>query len=162
MHKYERYLIYPLLIMSLFYSLAGEQVVMKAEEVMDKLTVREISVVDKNNKEIINIGEGFFGGKIDFKSHNFNERTLISPFGVSIDDKKTRTNLHSFGLTFLNKETENKIISLGVTDNLYGHLQTFNEHGDSLITLGKSTEDHGLVSVYDRYGEHPRNYGPAR
>jgi len=61
MKKFERFIIYPLLIVALFYSFAGEQVTEATENVIDKLVVREISVVNDDDKEVINIGSLFSG-----------------------------------------------------------------------------------------------------
>ncbi len=46
MQKFERFIVYPLLIMALFYSLSGAQITTATENVIDKLIVRKISVVN--------------------------------------------------------------------------------------------------------------------
>ncbi len=55
MQKFERFIVYPLLIMALFYSLSGAQITTATENVIDKLIVRKISVVNDAGEEVINI-----------------------------------------------------------------------------------------------------------
>lgn len=62
MLKTERWIVYPLLMLSLFSSLVGVQVIRAQQEIMDTLTVRSLSVVGVEGQVLASIGPGPNGG----------------------------------------------------------------------------------------------------
>ncbi len=58
MLKKERWIVYPLLMLSLFSSLVGVQVIKAQQEIVDVLTVRGIQVVNEQNKPVVAIYNG--------------------------------------------------------------------------------------------------------
>ncbi|MBA7692345.1 hypothetical protein ES703_100912 [subsurface metagenome] len=62
MKKFERFIIYPLLIVALFYIISGQQIIISAENILDKLVVREIFVVNDRGQEVVNISANNGGG----------------------------------------------------------------------------------------------------
>ena len=62
MLKTERWIVYPLLMLSLFSSLVGVQVIRAQQEIMDTLTVRSLSVVGVEGQVLASIGPAPNGG----------------------------------------------------------------------------------------------------
>lgn len=61
MKKWERFIIYPLLIISLVYSFGGIQTATNAKKVFDKIVAKEIAIVD-DGKELIKLSGHKAGG----------------------------------------------------------------------------------------------------
>jgi len=57
MHKYERYIIYPLLILALFYGMSGGNIIKTVADnrVYEELVAKKITIVDDNGNEIATI-----------------------------------------------------------------------------------------------------------
>jgi len=155
MHKYERFIIYPLLIVALFYGFAGEQMGTTAQEVMDKLVVREISVVNSRNNEVINIGNrGMFGGG-SFEIYNATNNAIVT----------LSSTIEGSGAIEVYGKEGNMLIAQSVNEEGGGSIGIFNRHNNIVIGLGQTVSDelgigggHGLINVYDKYGEDFRSY----
>ena len=179
MKKFERFIIYPLLIVALFYSFAGEQVTTTAQDVIDKLIVREISVIDDEGIETINITSDVIGGKIVVNS-TFSEdiRLNIESTGLMLLSELSQTSLGFDGMYISNEnintgfrngsisvwettpfgEESNLYAHIGLDDNENAGIVLNNNNGDQLIGIGADTNGHGLINIYDKYGEDWRSY----
>ncbi|MFW6025371.1 MAG: hypothetical protein ACOCRX_03425 [Candidatus Woesearchaeota archaeon] len=214
MKKFERFIVYPLLIVALFYSFSGEQVTTATENVIDRLVVREISVINDEGVENINIGSNnLMGGRIKIEDTMFNEQhrgfTNITSQSVSInsitEERSNSVSLNSLGLKVQDDDYETnispanvslsesinifvnpdapKIISFGIGDNDNGAIKINNSSGDSLVKIGEDNgkndngvikinnsrgdslikmgaddDAHGLIKIFDKYGEVFKDY----
>ena len=163
MQKFERFIIYPLLIVALFYSFAGEQATTTAQEVVDKLVVREISVVNDEGDEAVNIGSLGGAGTVEVKNNIMEETySYINYNGFYSRGPKTRSSLESIGFRIRSSELDmdkENIVEIGrYSDDLSGFAEFYNSNGDSRVFIGANTEDHGLINIYDKYGEDFRSY----
>ncbi len=68
---------YPLLMLSLFSSLVGVQVIKAQQEIMDVLTVRGIQVVNEQNKPVVAIGSSSSGGGMIFVHDENGESGIV-------------------------------------------------------------------------------------
>ena len=236
MHKYERFIIYPLLILALFYGMAGDQVMTSATKVYDEIIAKKISIVDDNGKEIIKMGldrdfehsdRGIIKimgsglkGKAKEKSEEISDKKYLNimeitnsfiktkffdkenPDNITTESTLSSSNLtiktssgkqilklgknlkkypddyfgkdnddyydmtSSMGLDIYFKDypfkdnvmTKNSIFSLISTETGV-QMNLFNAHGDDIIKLGKTTNGHGGIWIYDKYGENSASYG---
>ena len=55
MLKKERWIIYPLLMLSLFSSLVGAQVIRAQQEVLDRVVSRELVIVNEEGDEVFSV-----------------------------------------------------------------------------------------------------------
>ena len=189
MKKFERFIIYPLLIVALFYSFAGEQVTTATENVIERLVVREISVVNDEGVENINIGSNnLVGGRIKIEDTMFNKdrrgfinitsgsisinniteessnSVSLSSLNVRVQDDDYETNISPSKVSlsesinmFVNPDAP-KIISFGIGENDNGIIKVNNSRGDSLIKVGSDDTAHGLIKIFDKYGEVFKDY----
>ena len=165
MKKFERFIIYPLLIMTLFYSFAGEQVTTTAQDVIDKLVVREISVIDEEGNEVVNIDSvPYHGGEIMIYGGPSDSFSKISgySFQTVIDNNMTLVSQLGFTIQQFDEDPitpPKRFVDIGVSNNGNGYSILNNSHGDPLIYIGFNENGHGLINVYDKYGENWRSYG---
>ena len=89
MKRFERFIIYPMLFIALFFSFAGEEVQQTtAQKVYDEIIARNIKIVDDNENTVIELFEsGRYGrGIIKVKNGKYNESKIeiqargINPF----------------------------------------------------------------------------------
>ena len=134
MHKYERFIIYPLLILALFYGMAGDQVMTSAQKVYDEIVAKNISIVNEQGERILLIGNDVNGsGSIDLYD---NEGDKLIGLGSSSNEGMS-------GLVTVYNKYHNKVIYLTQT----------------LPNEERKGGYHGIIAVLDRYGENPATYG---
>lgn len=56
MKKFERFIVYPLLIITLFFSMSGNQVMTEADQIYDEIIANKIKIVNNEGKEMITLG----------------------------------------------------------------------------------------------------------
>ena len=213
MKKFERFIIYPMLFIALFFSFAGDEVKqITAQQVYDEIIAKSIKVVnDKGNTLIeisakgneykdygqINIATKYTdtssklntkieGGNISIE--NGANKTFIGTSSISLSDKNNKLYLGNnfriieddffdedddedddiafgFGIDMYSKEDEDDETKIGknssfiLTNGANGSsISLFNKEGDYLIHLGSNKENHGLINIYDKYGEDWRSY----
>ena len=193
MKKFERFIIYPLLIVALFYSLPGEQITTATENVIDRLVVRELSVVNDEGTEVVNIGSSSFTGKSGrisvyngrlgekiystITSGNFevvntvntDRRATLSFGGLSLRSEDYWSYITGNSITiqdyfelyelYDDDVPKRRYLDLSINDNGSGFLQISNNKGYPLLYLGpEGGNGHGLINIYDKYGEDWRSY----
>lgn len=160
MHKFERFIIYPLLFVALFYAMtggAGTDTLANPldSEIEDVIRARNVVIYNEDNEEIGILGVA--GGSGGLKLYNSRGNEIIGlgssqPGGHGV-------------ISVLNKDGVllNSIASTG--GGKYGGFSILNDRGDELIYLGPSGPDdrgtgegHGLINIYDKYGEDYRSY----
>lgn len=170
MSRYERFLLYPLLIVALIYGVMGNPV-MKANpgtEVFERIEAREI---------LIKNGEGEVVISLSLNEENAGEVTVYNREGVR--NAALRATEGGGGIATFNKEnvmgaivgtTEDggSIITynskgemgaaVGTTDN-GGVIGTFNRLGELIIFLDQTDDGDGIIYVFDKHGEIPAVYG---
>ena len=143
MHKYERYIIYPLLIIALFYGMSGKDIIeSNAQQVYDEIIAKKITVVKPNNKNSIE----------------------ITPKGIGLYEEKDlklviqHNDIRTYG-------KEGMTTALGTSLMGTGILNIYNNHNNLVVGVGASKPDeegqkggHGLINIYDKYGEDFRSY----
>jgi translation initiation factor IF-1 len=115
---------------------------------------------------VTNIG----GGKVSVKNEKGNEVAGMAP-NTDGDGRIWINNRDSVEVSFVGTNvngsgligTSNKDGVLGTilaNTNNCGIIQTFNKNGHELVSISQTTEGHGGIWIYDRYGEYPTSYGP--
>lgn len=169
MFKFERFIIYPVLFIALFFSIADDGVQQTtAQEVIDQLIVKDIRVVNDKGEAQIHIDGASPTPSISIKSSTFHPDSYnyINNYGMSIYSKYHINVLNSSEMKISNNSEEysilnDGIITLGVDytgGNGGGALKLLNEKEDKRITLSTDSFGHGLITVYDKYGEDFRIY----
>lgn len=137
MHKYERFIIYPLLILALFYGMAGDQVMTSATQVYNEIVAKDISILN-NKGELAMRMTSDVNGSGQIRLYDNEGRQLIYLGGNDV-----KKNEDPGGLITVSNKYHNKVISLSET------LPDENEKGPY----------HGIIYVFDRYGESHNSYG---
>jgi hypothetical protein len=147
MHKYERYIIYPLLIIALFYGMSGSDVIeTNAQKVYDEIVAEQIKV----------IGTKEDGGT-----------TIINHNGMAIYNKDNKLALSLQPNGFIRTYDEgDETTYLGSMPSGGGTIAIFNDHEKEVgrITITKADENgegggHGVLVIHDKYHEDYRSYG---
>lgn len=190
MHKYERFIIYPLLVLAFVYIAIGNPSIDAqpgGEGVYDRIVVNEISLVNEDDKEVINIGTFTLGPydsdifDLDLDSvnnydngdnENEKQEEILERPRIKLSDpdtdRETKINLGRFSAT----DGENSVNlspnwsalegNIGIDGSILvndGTIQMANEHEDPRVYIGPSEDGHGLINVYDKYGEDWTSYG---
>lgn len=152
MSKYERFIIYPLLIVALFYGITDIQMATTAQDVMEELTVKEITVVNDDYEERVNISDSGIVVSLDFMSldgdEEVNQHTSITSYGLTINSGSSifhhETSIDSFGISI-----EDDLTSLGMSSNYISIFETVNtEDMDSLDeVMDASAESSRFVNI---------------
>lgn len=161
MKKFERFIIYPLLLVTLFYIISGLQIIPSAEPILDKLVVREISVVNRSGQEVIKIGQvknKSKGTKIGFTGFGGGNIEIYNRDGVMVISMRSSD---IAGGSFIETYTEDGIMvtSMGGLIGIGGGIETYNKEGDSSVLIGRGKTGHGLINVFDKYGDKWTSYG---
>ncbi|PTV94429.1 hypothetical protein C8C76_1323 [Halanaerobium saccharolyticum] len=205
MQKFERFIIYPMLFIAIFFSFADDGVQQTtAQQVYDEIIAKSISIVNDEGELLINLSRheesnvNKNSGRIKIIGYD-GDKTNIIPGHISLEQNKNYLKAQSNGIyinEYDNKKEETNRIKIGNNinsnytyffgigiyknnifhnnpyymdniDNLSvmlksnsksGLLSIKNDHGDDLIYLGSSTNSHGLINIYDKYGEDYRSY----
>lgn len=162
MSKYERFIIYPLLLIALVYGFIGSPIIQASQkkfdfslptEVFDRIEAKEIVITNSDGVEVVVIGSTYDeGGLVE----------TYSPEGVIGAEMITITG--GGGISTYNKD------GVRVTDMAStigdqggnGVVRIYNKNGRRIVFIERTTEGHGGLWVYDRYGEYPAFYGHER
>jgi len=183
MSKYERLLIYPLLILALGYGFLGNPSMQASQEtaVFNRIEVSEIVIKNDDGEDIINMGSidrvmgrGDQDGMIEIKNNKGERGVMLRAFpdgGLvilgqlvssfyegNIIELRTGTR---FDYGFAKIEIGNPPETYPLTQS-GGSIEIFNDRGERSVFLGQTEGDHGGIWVYDRYGEYPAFYGHRR
>ncbi len=182
MKKFERLIIYPLLIVALFFSLPDGQITTATENIIDKLVVREISVVNDEGVETINIKgySSIMGGEIlvdnlfvdkghtiidakGLQTRQENYSAKLNGLGLKMSDDNYQLNISNDSIsireTLTLGEPFNEYAYIGLSEGNDGMLVLNNSRGDNLISMGADIIDgHGVMNIYDKHGEDYRSY----
>ena len=100
MKKFERFIIYPMLFIALFFSFSGEDVQQTtAQQVYDEIIAKNIKVVDDKGREAINLSGGNYNNKA------FGSITIYDPVRMG-------------GLYLMEGKNENDVFFKGTYDNI--------------------------------------------
>lgn len=150
MKKYERYVIYPVLLICLFYTLTGFYNVTTAQNIPEKLIVKGISITNENGQEIVYIGKskntGGMGGMIEI----YNVDGLKAMTAGSIP-----TSAGGFLVTY--SQTETMGTYMGTINS--GKISTYNSKGNYSVRIGQTDIGNGLINIYDKDGDKWTSYG---
>ena len=196
MKKFERFIVYPLLIIALASSFLGGGVKTNAFEFFDTILARRIIILDDTSEEMITMGweenetfktkNGYIniysplgstalkGAYINLNSKNEDAFIRISGTIPSIRIKMNESELMQLGSAMIKNAKEEKFdfpygliysqnnipsVQIGRDSGGNGLIRTHNKHGDDLVVIGSHvTKGHGLINIYDRYGEEGRSY----
>lgn len=162
MKKFERFIIYPLLIVALFYIISGQQIIISAENILDKLVVREIFVVNDSGQEVVNISANNDGGGSIW---TLNKDGVVGTSMGSVSDGGIITTYNRDGVigAFITSDDTGGLIctfnkngamrAAMFSDNEGSFIQTQNKEGvvgSSMATL--SFDDSSLIRTYNKNG----------
>lgn len=190
MRKFERFIIYPMLFIAIFFSFTNDGVQQTtAQQVYDEIIAKKITVVNEIGEELITLHKGkSMGGRIDMytsssallgnkkksdpddgldEKHisivtNFNGGMIKTFSGENITSllgggEKARLSIYSDKKIKGKQNIKTYINSNGVFK--------FNDKGNITIGIGTTASDengqgkgHGLINIYDKYGEDYRSY----
>ena len=231
MHKYERYIIYPLLIIALFYGMSGSSIIeTSAENIMNRIVGKEVVIVNDKGQEVLNISSNDSGGatlsmsddagnqgitlatykngsniigvqrpnqdmglfmmasrdaseiqiygpedRLLDNNGNFAQGTISvgvnnNEATLDIGDMSTNSQQNlGISIASFKKEDNNTILvggnsgngGVGMASNGGQNVQftIYNEYGDELLSMGKTTDDEGGLWIYDDRGENEKYYG---
>ena len=151
MHKYERYIIYPLLILALFYGMSGGNVIKTVADsrVFDHLIAKKISIVNDegtgqivltttSNKKTNEIEKVIKGGVI-----NIYGEVNDNPSVTICSDRDGN------GTVFMENKYGELATYIGVTDDSQGRISVYNNQA------GRKTLIQGqVVSLQDKKSDH--------
>ncbi|SDM36021.1 hypothetical protein [Halarsenatibacter silvermanii] len=144
MHKYERFIIYPLLIAALFYGFSGGEMDTTAQKYYDEILSGRITAENITVTESLDV---------------LNEE---GKFSASLTQ-----NPEGKGELILNNSEGEKRIKMGTgrDGGGGGMLSVYNNHGNIVIHATQTLPDdegegggHGGILIYDRDGEEFRSY----
>lgn len=217
MKKFERFIIYPLLFIAVFFSFADDGLQQTtAQQFYNEIIAKNIKIVDERGNKLIELSaeknevfEQGYGkinvfsksstlgnsntniqaGSIDL-NNNSEWRTYIGTGSINLKDNKNAMNIGSnfrnfkddffeededndndllfgFGIDLYERDDpkDNLVIGENSTmlitnsaNNTGGSIILLNGEGDFSIMLGKDNNEHGLITVFDKYGERYRGY----
>ncbi|MFW5795308.1 MAG: hypothetical protein ACOCV1_07495 [Bacillota bacterium] len=135
MNKFERFIIYPMLFIALFFSFSGEEVKQTtAQKVHDELIAKSIKIVNEDGVEMITLDVD----KSKTKEDSDSGVIFISSNSSNSDNEfKTGISNSRINVGFYDKKEDNKIISgtsIG-TGNIGFHSETVNH--EFLMKIGE-------------------------
>ena len=141
MKQFERFIIYPMLFIALFFSFAGEEVQQTtAQQIYDEVIAKEITILNDKGDESIKMTGNNFGGSILVEDFVDPENHLwVNSRGVHIIGSKNDLYLNPGGIRMIPKENYNEpIILMGVTKSGGSFAVFSNKDGDSLVEIGST------------------------
>lgn len=151
MKKFERFIIYPMLFIALFFSFTGDEVQQtKAQQVYDEIIAKRIRLVGSDGETTMFLRGETGGVAIYNKGH-------MTTFLGNTD----------IGVGVLNLYGNEKIssVSIAAPKESSGIMKIMNNYDNLVLELGSSAankkgqgEGNGLINVYDKYGEDFRSY----
>jgi len=173
MSKYERFFIYPLLILVLAYGFLGNPSMQASQEtaVFNRIEAKEIELKNDDGITVMILGpssEGSGGlatynkqGVLGASISTDNEGGIIAILdkegdpGISIQSSVVGSGISSY-----NKDGTMGILIVSLDTG--GMISTRNGIGQEVVHIGTTDTGHGGIWVGDRYGEFPAFYGPRR
>lgn len=141
MKKFERFFIYPLLFVALFYIIVGNQEpVTNAEQVFDELIAKKVTIVNNKGAKIIDLSSTKDNcGMILTYDDKENCETILSssPYGGYL------------GICSMDETAA----MISVSDEGTGVIRTNNKYGQTSVLIYQTEQKNGGVFVFDKYGE---------
>jgi len=195
MHKYERFIIYPLLIVALFLSFGGYDFGLEALETAERVVTDELVVMGEDMEPLVEIGTaedeliGEYGyievkgqyaeseltnSQMSFESLENGFKSSLSTSNLSIvsDDHEVKIGSHIDFDAMLEEEEvrtatfgynqffdDTPILNMGPSEGEGGMIEVRNNRGNLSVVLSRNPDDHGLINVFDRYGDDWTSYG---
>lgn len=154
MLKKERWIVYPLLMLSLLSSLVGVGVIRAQQEILDRVVTRELIVVNEENEEVLSVVPNDNGGILLFSGNMKDQDCLI----VHVGDRILGTSLslmngknsfevgvneqYGFSRLILNQKNVN---SYFLVDEEGSKLVLGNPTNQSAVNLSSKSENSRLV-----------------
>lgn len=147
MYKYERFIIYPLLLLALVHGFIDNPVLLARQEieVFDRIEAKKIVIKNDDGIEVAIISSYDEGGAIWIANNNG-----ILGTGIIAD-------LQGGAIT-----TYNKNDVWGTTmfsGNEGGAILVYNKNGQPVVTISPIKEGHGGISITDKDGQQYAFYG---
>lgn len=186
MLKKERWIVYPLLMLSLFSSMIGIKVIQAQQEILDIVTTKELKVVDDEGRTVAQLRNDNGGASLILvgPQNTQNSLRLISDdissrlqlaagLGVialssnedygflSIRYEQHETRLlgnKNEGHLHFNGRYPTRYLSLGGHADSGGYLYMDNESGNRSISLHQTVDGRGGLWVYDKYGKEAKSF----
>lgn len=170
MKNYERFIVYPLLFIALFYSV-GDQFVSSASNVIDQIIARNITIVDERGNKVVEISSHDDGGQIKLNntqneygisimstnSSNFmnfykpNGTVLNGKISISANTLESSIKVYSPDKEVVIPFTEPSIrISSRSNENLVSILNPKDEKGDTSAIKLLASQESNIVAVCDQ------------
>ena len=178
MQKFERFIIYPLLIVALFYAVtggAGTDILANPFEIEDTIRTREVEIYNDADKVVGILGSDGPAGVLALYNNRGNEIIGLGATssegngGIFVSNGEGDTLNHittsingQVGVIATKDNKGNDLIYLGGATSGNGSFSMYNNQGDDLIYLGTDNDGHGLINVYDKYGDDWTSYGFRR
>jgi hypothetical protein len=158
MKKFERFIIYPMLFIAIFFSFADDGVQQTtAQQVYDELIAKSLTIVNDSGEKVIKLKSNQFGGKISLEEPNSYHQLGITPMAIGMSTPTNYLNLNSGRIVMTNKEKEKNILLMGIESG--DSFASFrNKNGESLVEIGSNNNGHGSINIYDKYGEDFKSY----
>ena len=186
MLKKERWIVYPLLMLSLFSSLIGVQVIRAQQQVLDMVVTKELRVVNDEGETVAMIRhEDGLETSLILRYGNHLAHLVTDEFGpavnlyndslssihLSSNDKRGQLGIYygqhevqlqsdndGGSLRFGTNQHEIHYLRLGGSTELGGFLTIENAKGDHRAALYESASGHGALWLFDKYGDKSREY----
>ena len=137
----------------------------------DTLKVNKL-IIDNEAMKSTTILNGFSIRMTEDKSKGIKDNiglpfddTMIAPGFMTLADPENRVknniNSYSYVIKSENSNPANPIVSIvaGNKDpelKFYGVIEVFNKHGEQTAYMGNDTDQHGLIQLFDKYGDFGR------
>ena len=173
MSKYERLLIYPLLILALAYSFLGNPAMQASQEtaVFNRIEASDIVIKNDQGTKVVSLGSTSLNGGI---VRTFNEdgvlgTYMVTEFGGSVVTFNTDgvgvariRGVNGGGELGLYNKNEVPGIIIGATPDSGGGIMTLNKEGNNSVLIGSTPEGDGGVWVNNRFGGFSAFYGHSK
>lgn len=147
MSKYERFIIYPLLVVALVYAFIGTPVIKARQEteVFDRIEAKEIVIKNDHDIEVVAISFYDEGGGIWTSSKDGILGTgMITDLGGGSITTYNKNNV--WGTTIFSGDEGGGIV-------------VYNKNSQPVVAISPIPEGHGGISIIDRSGQYFTLYG---
>ncbi|NLJ79763.1 MAG: hypothetical protein GX335_01910 [Firmicutes bacterium] len=160
MSKYERWIVYPLLLIALFYSLTGGNVVKATQELLEKIVTKELVVVNDEGKEMASLKYDSARDDIRFELYNKEGKRVVSllsygeggAIGIFNNQGHLTAALQNdeeTGALYIFNGTKKETKLASVRAGLYGGVvEVNNNRGLPTSLIGNNDQGHGYLSLY--------------
>lgn len=161
MSKYERFIIYPLLFVSLFYGLIGGQPFVFAvqDDVFDQIKAREILVVDDEGDEKISMISEEGTGWITVNTREQGVKTSIRGSGIMMGSASEIMSLTPRKIDIFDREMIYGVVTIEKNEHGNGSITLHNNMGNTNVVIGSTFENNGAIWFFNKDGRNPIFYG---